>query len=85
MLKCDYNVNGRNTASMHRYFRRPEEGFLCCMRAITANRLYYLRSLKYKERTFNKGSLFYSHCGSRCARCGSGVGSSVVAIIFLES
>jgi hypothetical protein len=38
----------RNTASMHRGFR-PEEGFFCCMRAMTANRLYYLRSLKYKE------------------------------------
>jgi hypothetical protein len=35
---------------MHRDFR-PEEGFLCCMRAMTANRLYYLRSLKYKEET----------------------------------
>jgi hypothetical protein len=49
MLKCDDNVIGRNTASMHRGVR-PEEGFLCCMRAMTANRLYYLRSLKYKEK-----------------------------------
>jgi hypothetical protein len=40
-LKCDDDVIGRNTASMHRGFR-PEEGFLYCMRAMTANRVYYL-------------------------------------------
>jgi hypothetical protein len=48
MLKCDDDVIGINTASMHRGFR-PEEDFLCCMCAMTANRLYYQRILKYKE------------------------------------
>jgi hypothetical protein len=28
---------------------RPEEGLLFCIRAMTANRLYFLRNLKYKE------------------------------------
>jgi hypothetical protein len=49
MLKCDDGVIGRNTASMHRCFR-PEEGFLCCMLAVRANGLYYLRSLKYTDK-----------------------------------
>jgi hypothetical protein len=49
MLKCDDDVIGRNTASMHRGFG-TEEGFFCRSRSMTANRLYYLRSLKYKER-----------------------------------
>jgi hypothetical protein len=33
---------------MNRGFR-PEEGFLCGMRAMTANRLYYLRRIVYVE------------------------------------
>jgi hypothetical protein len=45
-IKCD-DVIG---IGMHRGFR-PEEGFFCCMRAMTANSLYNLRSLKYKEGT----------------------------------
>jgi hypothetical protein len=61
MLKCDDDVIGRNTASMHRGFR-PEEGFLCGMRAMTANRLYYLRSLKYKESLVLKNYLVNVHC-----------------------
>jgi hypothetical protein len=57
MLKCDDDVIGRSTASMHRGLR-PEESFLCCLPAMTANRLYYLRSLKYKESQFLKTLLF---------------------------
>jgi hypothetical protein len=56
MVKCDDDAIGRNTASMHRGFR-PEESFLCCMRAMTSSILYYLRSLKYKE-----GNKYFSCC-----------------------
>jgi hypothetical protein len=47
MLKCDDDEYCKH--ALHKGFL-PEKGFLCCMHAMTANRLYYLRSLKYKER-----------------------------------
>jgi hypothetical protein len=40
MLKCDDDVIIKNTTSMH---RGPEEGFLCCMRSMTAN-IFFIRS-----------------------------------------